>query len=110
MLQDFNLGYKKQQLLKQKTFLKPELSEVVGKTRRLSSTKKVLKLKLGLTNKTPFFLFNIFLLFYKKKQICKLFPYQHFLSTRIKSTYSRNGLFTNNGIRIVRVGKLSTFR
>jgi hypothetical protein len=85
-------------------------AEVVGKTRRISSTSKYVKLKLGTTNKLVFLLFNSMLFFYKKKHMCFSTPYNFLLRCGTKSSYSRNGLFVNGGTRISRVGKLSTFR
>ena len=85
-------------------------SEIVGKTRRVSSTTKLIKFKLGTTNKLIFFLFNSLLLFYKRKHLCFFGPHKALLRCGVKSTYSRNGLFINKSVRVSRVGKLSTFR
>lgn len=85
-------------------------SEVAGKTRRVSSTTKLIKFKLGTTNKIIFLLFNSVLFFYKKKHLCFFGPQKLLLRSGVKSTYSRNGLFINGSVRINRVGKLSTFR
>ena len=85
-------------------------SEVAGKTRRVSSTTKLIKFKLGTTNKIIFLLFNSMLVFYKKKHMCFFGSQKAILRCGVKSTYSRNGLFINESVRINRVGKLSTFR
>ena len=85
-------------------------AEVVGKTRRISSTSNYIKLKLGTTNRLVFLLFNSMLFFYKKKHMCFFTPHNFLLRCGTKSSYSRNGLFVNEGTRTSRVGKLSTFR
>jgi hypothetical protein len=79
-----------------------ERSEITGKTRRVSSTKRRVNLKLGFTNRVVFF--------YKKKHMCAILPYRALRHSKVQSSYSRNGLFSNVGVRIKRVGKLSTFR
>jgi hypothetical protein len=87
-----------------------ERSEITGKTRRVSSTKRRVNLKLGFTNRVVFLLFNMLFFFYKKKHMCAILPYRALRHSKVQSSYSRNGLFSNVGVRIKRVGKLSTFR
>ena len=60
-------------------------AEVVGKTRRISSTSKYVKLKLGTTNKLVFLLFNSMLFFYKKKHMCFSTPYNFLLRCGTKA-------------------------
>tara|TARA_B110000967_G_scaffold111052_2_gene113666 strand:+ start:6569 stop:6898 length:330 start_codon:yes stop_codon:yes gene_type:complete len=87
-----------------------ERSEVTGKTRRVSATKLRVNLKLGFTNRVILLFFNMLFFFYKKKHTCAILPYKALRHIKAQTSYSRNGLFSNVGVRIKRIGKLSTFR
>lgn len=73
-------------------------------------TKAIRTFKLGLTNKEILPSFNFLALFLKKKTFLSLASTAVLRQLTSKATYTKNGLFSKNGFRILRVGKLSTFK
>lgn len=84
--------------------------EVMGKTKRVSCFKKRLILKLGKTNKEILPYFNFCTFFFKKKIFTTLNSFSSLQKLITKTCYTKNGLFSKKDFRILRVGKLSTFR
>lgn len=93
-----------------KNYPKLNAFEVMGKTKRISMTRTITTFKLGLTNKEVLPSFNFFKLFWKKKAFLSFSNTTFLQYLTVKSAYTKNGLFSKTGFRILRVGKLSTFK